>query len=413
MKNLVRILAELPLIEEYSPLRNRRILFGLTASSSIYRSIDLVRKLIRLGAEIKVVMTRESLSLITPDLVEWAIGSKPLIEFTGRAEHIELANWAEAFIIAPATLNTISRIAYGIADQLLHLTAITMMGAGKKLAILPTMNMKLYNSPQYREAINKLASYNNVSIINPLIEEGKAKFPPINDVVHCIDALVNRGRDLEGKYMLITAGPTIEYIDPVRIITNNSSGLMGVLLAREAVCRGAVVDLVHGPLRVEPPYNVNKYPVTTTAQMAKTISKLTNEKQYDAAIFAAAPSDYTVLSRSHKKISTHEHVSLVVRLKQTPKTIKYVSRSKKPKLLIIFSAETVDNHLELVEKARNKLLEYNADLAIANNVSISGVGFSSNYIDACIVSSDSHECMGVIRKEVLARKIIDIVKQNI
>ncbi|WP_245521912.1 bifunctional phosphopantothenoylcysteine decarboxylase/phosphopantothenate--cysteine ligase CoaBC [Staphylothermus hellenicus] len=409
----MRILSELPRREEYSPLKNRRLLIGLTASSSIYRSIDLIRKLIRMGAKIKVVMTRESLSLITPDLVEWATGPKPLIEFTGRAEHIELTNWAEAFIIVPATLNTIAKIAYGIGDQLLHLTAITMMGAGKKLAILPTMNMKLYNSPQYREALNKLASYSNVSIINPLIDEGKAKFPPLDDVAHCIDALVNRGRDLEGKHILVTAGPTIEYIDPVRIITNNSSGLMGVLLAREAVCRGATVDLVHGPLRIDPPYNVNKYPVTTTAQMAKTISKLTNEKQYDAAIFAAAPADYTVLSRSRKKISTRELGSLVIRLKQTPKTVKFVSRNNRPKLMIIFSAETIDNHLELVEKARNKLVDYNADLAIANNVSISGIGFSSSYIDACIVSRDSYECMGVIRKEVLMRKIIDLIKQNI
>lgn len=410
---MVLYLVELPPLGEYAPLKNKKILIGLTASSSIYKTIDLMRKLLRLGAEIRVVMTKESLSLMAPDLVEWATGFKPLIELTGKAEHIELADWADIFVIAPATLNTMARIAYGIADQLLHLTAITMIGAGKKVMIVPTMNMKLFNSPQYREVYDKLVKHDNVSILDPMIEEDKAKYPPLDDVAHCIDASVNRGKDLIGKRILITAGPTIEYIDPVRIITNNSSGLMGALLAREAMCRGAKVDLVHGPLRVEPPYNVNKYPVTTTAHMARMISKLTNKNQYDVAIFAAAPADYTVMSRSRKKISTHESSSLMIKLKPTPKTVKYVSRNKRPALIVIFSAETTDNHLELVERARSKLLNYNAELAVANNVGLSGIGFSSNYIDACIVFKDKHECIGVIRKEVLARKIMDIIKEKI
>jgi len=184
---------------------------------------------------------------------------------------------------------------------------------------------------------------------------------------------------------------------------------MGVLIAREAVCRGAKVDLVHGPIYIDPPYTVNTYNVTTTSELAKKISDLTSVKKYDAAIFAAAPADYTVTEKSPKKISTREVKHLILRLRPTPKTIKYISKSNRPEKIIIFVAETTNDHEELVKKARQKLIEYGADIAISNNVKEPGIGFSSNYLDACIVMRNKYECLGLVRKEIIARKIIDLV----
>ncbi len=401
-------MSELPHRREYAPLVGKKILVGLTASSAIYKSIDLIRELIRMGAKVKAVMTDEVLEYISPKLVEWATGNEPLIELSGKAEHVALSNEYDALIIAPATLNTISRIAYGIVDQALHLLAVAMMGKKKKVIIVPSMHMNLFKSPQYGKAIKILEDL-GAYIIPPFIEENKAKYPPLNDLAHCIETLINRGRDLVGKKLLVTAGPTREYIDPVRVITNPSSGYMGVLIAREAVCRGAEVDLVHGPMYVEPPYTVNAYNVTTTSELAKKISDLTSVKKYDAAIFAAAPADYTVTEKSPKKISTREVKYLILRLRPTPKTIRYISKNNRPEKIIIFVAETTNDHEELVEKARQKLIEYGADIAIANNVKEPGIGFSSNYLDACIVTRNKYECLGLVRKEVIARKIIDLI----
>ncbi len=401
-------MSELPHRREYAPLTGKKILVGLTASSAIYKSIDLIRELIRMGAKVKAVMTNEALEYISPKLVEWATGNEPLIELSGKAEHIALSNEYDAFIIAPATLNTISRIAYGIVDQALHLLAVAMMGKKKKVIIVPSMHMNLFKSPQYRKAIKMLEDL-GAYIIPPFIEENKAKYPPLNDLVYCIETLINRGRDLTGKKLLVTAGPTREYIDPVRVITNPSSGYMGVLIAREAVCRGAEVDLVHGPMYIDPPYTVNAYNVTTTSELAKKISDLTSTKKYDVAIFAAAPADYTVIEKSPKKISTREVKYLILRLRSTPKTIKYISKNNRPEKIIIFVAETTNDHEELIEKAKQKLIEYGADIAIANNVKEPGIGFSSNYLDACIVTRNTYECLGVVRKELIARKIIDLI----
>ncbi|MCD6301619.1 MAG: bifunctional phosphopantothenoylcysteine decarboxylase/phosphopantothenate--cysteine ligase CoaBC [Staphylothermus sp.] len=399
---------ELPYRREYAPLIGKKILVGLTASSAIYRSIDLMRELIRMGAEVKAVMTKEALEYVSPKLVEWATGNKPLIELSGKAEHVALSNEYDALVIAPATLNTISRIAYGIVDQALHLLATAMMGKKKKIIVVPAMHINLFKSPQYQKAI-KLLEELGVYIISPRIEENKAKYPPLTDLASCIETLINRERDLVGKKLLVTAGPTKEYIDPVRVITNPSSGYMGILIAREAACRGAEVDLVHGPIYLSPPYNVNTYNITTTLELAKKISELTSTKKYEAAIFAAAPADYTVMEKSPKKISTREASHLILRLRSTPKTIKYISKNNKPEKIIIFVAETTEDYRELVEKARQKLTEYGADIAIANNVKKPGIGFSSNYLEACIVTKDKYECLGVIRKEVIARKIVDLI----
>lgn len=387
----------------YQPLLNKKIILGLTGSTAIYRSIDLARRLIRMGASLRVIMSRASTKLIGPDLVHWATGSKPYIEMTGETEHIDLARWGDALVIAPATLNTMSKLAYGILDELLTLTATTMLGDRKKVAVVPAMNIRLYNSPQFVNASRMLREM-GVAIIPPFISEGKAKYPPLDDLAHCIDALVNRGLDLQGYKVLVTAGPTREYIDPVRVITNASSGLMGVLVAREAACRGASVVLIHGPMSTPAPYMVESIQVETTEEMARAVEDQTSRVVFDIAVFAAAPADYKPVESSNSKIQTRAVPELALKLTRTPKVIKSVKN--KPRFSIGFAAETATGD-ELYSKGLEKLRDYSLDLIVANNILSSTAGFGKEFLEAIIIDDEGLISKGVLTKYEVARLILD------
>jgi phosphopantothenoylcysteine decarboxylase/phosphopantothenate--cysteine ligase len=394
----------------YQPLAGRRIVLGVTGSSAVYKSVDLARRLIRMGASIRVVMTRFSTRLIGPDLLYWATGSSPYTEMTGETEHIDLAKWGDAMVVAPATINTMSKIAHGVVDELLPLVAVTMIGAGRRVVVVPAMNIRLFNTPQYKRIVEILEDY-GVVVIPPLIEEDKAKYPPIEDLSHCVDAVINRGRDLTGHRVLVTAGPTREFIDPVRAITNPSSGLMGVLVAREAACRGATVDLVHGPLSVEAPYMVSKYYAETTEDMAEVVRDLTTKYEYSVAVFAAAPADYRPVSTSREKIPSRTAQKIVLELVSTPKVLKSISR--RPGVLVGFAAETTSGD-DLVKKAGEKLLDYDLDLVVANNVLSERGGFGKLYLEAVLLDRDKGIiAQGLLLKQEIARKIVDYAVEKI
>jgi phosphopantothenoylcysteine decarboxylase/phosphopantothenate--cysteine ligase len=392
--------------DEYTPLSGKHIALGITSSVAAYRSVDLARKLIRMGAEVRPILTRFATRLIGPDLLWWATGNKPLVEMTGETEHIDVAKWADALVIAPATLNTMSKIAYGILDELLSLTAATMMGDGKKIIIAPAMNIRLYTSPQYERARKLLEEYNAV-IIPPFIEENKVKFPPLEDLAHCIDTVLNRGQDLKGKRIIVTAGATREYLDPVRVLTNPSSGLMGILIAREAACRGAQVDLVSGVTRFNPPYMVRNLNVETTSDMAVAVERLTSENEYDAGVFAAAPADYKPKVYYEEKLSTRSSRSMVIELEATRKVLKAIV--KRPKVLIGFAAESSKAPEELVEKSMVKLHDYGLDLIVANNILSERAGFSKPFLEVCYVWKEGFKCPGESFKEAVARTVVDYV----
>ncbi len=396
----------------FSGLRDKKIIIGLTASSAIYRSIDLARELIRHGAKVVFTATEETKKFIGETLLEWAVGSKPIYEATGKVEHIELAEWADAMLVAPATLATMSRIAYGITEDIVSLTAATILGSGKKLIVVPSMNVKLYNSPQYRRTTETLKSL-GVFVTPPYISEGKAKFPPLRDLIHLVDAMINRGRDLDGINVLITGGATREYIDPVRIITNPSSGLMGILLALEMGARGAFVDLVLGASSHPPPYYVAVHRCETTIEMINVVKKLSQNKRYDAAVFAAAPSDFKPLIKTKEKIDTHDISVLNLRIKVNPKVVNAIPRTKRPRVKIIFAAETVADETTLIEKAMRKLDIYDADMVVANIVGKGLPGFSSELITTCIVTRNERICLGTIGKNILARRIADEISRLI
>ncbi|MEM2025794.1 MAG: bifunctional phosphopantothenoylcysteine decarboxylase/phosphopantothenate--cysteine ligase CoaBC [Desulfurococcaceae archaeon] len=393
----------------YQPLRGKNIILGVTGSVALYRSVDLARKLIRMGASLKVIMTRFSTKLVGPDLFHWATGNKPYIEMTGETEHIDLAKWGDALIVAPATLNTMCKIAFGVLDELLSLTAVTMLGAGKRIVVVPAMNIRLMNSPQYRRSLEILEEQ-GVIIIPSLIEEDKAKYPPLDDLAHCIDASVNRGRDLRVAKVIVTAGPTREYIDPVRVITNPSSGLMGVLIAREAACRGAEVTLVHGPLATEIPYMVKTVYADTTDYMAKAIESLTKEQVHEAAVFAGAPVDFRPISSSEVKIPTRSTPKLILELETTPKVIKSII--KRPRILIGFAAESQSGE-ELLRKGKEKMSDYSLDLVVANNILSERAGFGKEYLDAIIIDSSGVLRDGLIHKHEIARLVVDYIVSSL
>ncbi|MEM0198761.1 MAG: bifunctional phosphopantothenoylcysteine decarboxylase/phosphopantothenate--cysteine ligase CoaBC [Desulfurococcaceae archaeon] len=392
----------------YTPLYGKNIVLGVTGSTAAYRSVDLARALIRAGASIKVVMTKFAARLVSPDLFHWATGSKPYVEMTGETEHIDLAKWADAVVIAPATLNTICKLANGVLDELLVLTATAAIGSGKKVIVVPAMNVRLLRSPVYGRCVEMLREY-GVLVVPPYVEEDKAKYPPLQDLVHYIDAVVNRGRDLEGARVLVTAGPTREYIDPVRVLTNPSSGLMGVLVAREAVARGAMVTLVHGPLSTDAPYMVEKVHVDTTEDMARAVNEYTSKYNYDAVVLAAAPADYKPKVKSESKIPTKQFRELVLELESTPKVVKAIVN--KPRVLVGFAAETARGD-ELRRKALEKISEYGFDIIVANNILSEKAGFGKIFLEAVILNDkDELIAEGLLTKHEIARYVVDYISR--
>lgn len=391
-------------VYEYRPLENKHVVLGVAGSSSLYRSIDLARELRRMGAVVSVVLSRTAAEMVAPRLWRWAVDGDVVAEITGRVEHIGLAESADAMAVAPATLNTMAKIAWGVTDTPVSLTAAALRGAGKPVLIVPAMNINLYASPQRTRVEEMLRSHGYI-VIPPLVEEDKAKYPPIRDLAWCVDAAVNRGRDLEGFRVLVTAGPTYEYLDPVRVITNPSTGYMGVAVALELACRGAEVTLVHGPLKIQPPYLVKRIPVTTTLEMANAVKKALGEEKYHAAVFAAAPADYRPGRRYPEKIPTRQG-PLDIRLLPTPKVLKL--GASRPPVTIGFAAETVRSDEELVERAREKLERYGLTYIVANTV-WRNKGFGKTRTNACIVWGDGEECLGEVFKETIARKIGDLL----
>lgn len=391
--------------EENRYLAGKVVALGVTGSVAVYRSLDLARWLLRRSARVKTVMTKEAAKLVSPTMFEWATGDEVYLEFGGETGHISLSRRVDAMVVAPATLSTMAKIAYGVLDNPVALTAVSVQGYGKPLVVVPAMHENLANSPQYARVTEALSSHGAV-LVPPKVEGGVAKYPEVHHVGRVVAALARRGwRDLAGRRILVTAGPTREWLDPVRFISNPSSGSMGLEIALEAWARGAIVDLVVGAVRVSIPHFINVVKVETTEDMARAVESLTAEKEYDAIIGAAAPADYRPSQRSEAKIPSGSHLTL--ELEPTPKVLASIKR--RPKALVAFAAETVDSLDELRVKALEKLEKYDADLIVGNIVGGEGRGFSARYVNALLASRGSVLFEGEIHKEELAAVIVDHV----
>ncbi len=392
-------------------LNGLRVILGVTGSVAAYRAVDLARTLIRWGAQVRVVLTPTAAKLVSPTLFEWATGVKPLVELTGRAEHVSWAKEADALVIAPATLNTIAKISAGIADNALLALAQSIIGMGKPLLVVPAMHLSLWRQAQ--KSIGELERL-GVHVMHPYISSDAAKMPPVNAVAWWIESRVLRGADMKGLNVLVTAGPTFEHIDDVRVLTNPSSGLMGVSIAVEAYNRGARVYLVHGPLSIELEdyYTsvIETYSVVTTEDMAEQVKRVLASRKIDLAFYAAAPADYKPTIRFKGKIRTAERPELVITLKPTIKIAREAVRVSPETKHVIFAAEASTDECELIAYGLRKLYSTGASFTVVNSVKRPGEGFRSATNRVIVIRRDGRIWrIGRELKRIIARRIIDIV----
>ncbi len=396
---------------EGSELAGKKIALCITGSVAAYKSPDLARELMRLGAEVFCVMTQAAQKIIHPYLMEWATGNPVVTELTGGLEHVALAGEHEErvdlVLVAPATANTISKAACGIGDTSVTSVISTAMGAGIPIIVVPAMHESMYKHPAVAENLRKLREM-GVYVVEPVIEEKKAKLPDVQDVV---DEVVNvlSPKDMQGMKVLVTAGPTYEPIDPVRIITNRSSGKMGIAIAREARRRGAEVTLVCGPTDVRIPRGIKTIWVETTQQLFDAVVTELKSSAYDVVAAAAAAADYTPEKAFGYKVPTREHPSLEIKLTSTPKVIDTVKEVSPSSFLIAFRAEYGVSDEELIQSAIKRMKTANADMIVVNDVGRPNVGFRYDTNEVFVIDKDENVVhIPLTSKKEVAKRVMDM-----
>lgn len=400
-------------------VERRRIVLGITGSIAAYKSAELARLLVTRGYDVRVLMTEAACQFITPATLEALTGNPASVSFwkeqePGQIGHIALSDWAEAIVVAPATADTIAKIAYGFADS--PLTA-TILASTAPLVIAPAMNVNMYANPQTQENIAKLRSRGAI-IVDP--EEGDlacgwkgtGRLASPREIFAYIRRSLT-GADLAGKKFLVTTGPTREAVDPVRFISNRSSGKMGIALAMEAFRRGADVTLVHGPVTVNVPRGISCHPVTSALEMNKTVLSLVYPTEsaaspYDVVIMAAAVSDYRPAELSSQKIKKSTMPGSL-ELVPNPDTLKELGAKKGSEhtpTLVGFAVETGEVE-DLLNEVRRKLEAKNADIIVGNKADDAFEG-STNHV--WIASKHGRiEEVSMTFKSRVATRIIDAV----
>ena len=407
-------------------LDGKKIVLCITGSVAAVKSSDLARLLMRHGADVYPVMSNAACKIIHPDLIHWATGRYPVKDLTGNVEHVELAGntktKADLVIIAPCTANTIGKIASGIDDTSVTTFATTAIGEKIPLIIVPAMHEPMYRHPLVKQNIEKLISC-GIFVLQPRIEEGKAKIPENSEIYKKVLEILSPASAcggnalkgmLKGKKIIVTAGRTVEYIDPVRVITNNSSGKMGVALAEKAAEAGADVTLIAGKITVKPSEKIKVIYTDTAEEMYNAVHKELKTGRYDIFAAAAAVGDWQAEEKSAEKISTHDKDSLVLRLKPTPKIIDSI-RAKYPSLyLLIFRAIGDMAESDLLDNAKWRMEKAKADMVAVNDVSKKGAGFETDTNEMFVITSNGRkEKIAMNLKENVAKKIIDILAEDL
>ena len=401
----------LDIVESYgTELSGKKIVLCVAGSVAAYKSIELARLLMRHGANVKCVMSNASTKLIKPDYMKWATGNNVITKLTGNMEHIDLVDYkrSDLVIVYPSTANTLGKLATGIDDT--PISTILTVAFGSKIPIV--MGLAMHRSMYENAAVRKNIAFleKKVDFVSPNMIEGKAKAPEPEDVLHFILTKFGQSKILKGKKVLMTAGPTIEKIDPIRIITNHSTGKTGVLLASELVSAGAKVTLVYGPGITEPPKGAKIIPVQTVTDMFNEVKKQM-KKKFDIIILAAAASDYIPKNQYSKKIKSTRN-SLTVELKKAPKIIDHIKKLQKDAFLIGFKAETDISKKELAIRAKQKLRDSKADMIIANDI---GKKYFKDirYNELLIVDSKTVVTIGRNKKERIAKLICKNIEKRI
>ncbi len=394
-------------------LRGKVIVLCITGSVAAVQCPEIARKLMRHGAEVYAVFSDAAQTIIHPYLMEWSTGNPVVTELTGKIEHVALAGnhsyKADLVLVAPATANTISKIAMAIDDTPVTSTVTTAFGAGVPIMIVPAMHASMYNHPILKENIQKLESI-DVEFVGPRLEEGKAKIATPDEIIHSIIRKLGAKQDLAKVKVLVTAGPTIEYLDPVRILTNRSSGRMGVEIARAAWNRGADVTLVFGRGSVPPPDEVSVIHAETGQEMYDSVVSELKSKEYRVVIAAAAVADWTPKTPKREKVATRKTATLSIQLRPTKKIVDKVKEIRQETFLVLFKAEHGVSNDELIDRAYQRLQTANADLIVANDVGRPEVGFEALTNELFIIDKEKNVVhIQLTSKQEAAQRLLDII----
>ncbi len=391
-------------------LNGKTVILGVTGGIAAYKAVELLRLLTKGGATVHVIMTKSATEFVAPLTFQTLSGNPvhlDLFNLVAEQEigHISLADRADLFVIAPATANVIGRLANGIADDLL---TTTVMATKAPVLLAPAMNCNMYLNPIYRGNEEKLRLH-GYSFVNPIKGqlacgwEGDGKMQEPSVIAETACSLLSP-KDLIGETILVTAGPTREELDPVRFVSNHSSGKMGYAIARAASRRGARVILVSGPTSLAPPFGVETLRVTSALEMRDAV--MTRFPESTILIKSAAVADYRPLKRADGKVKKGAE-RLVMEMERNPDILAEAGRIKEGKLVVGFAAETDD----LLANARKKLTEKNLDMIIANDIGEPGAGFDLETNIVRLIFRDGRiEEPGIMRKDELADLILDRIK---
>jgi phosphopantothenoylcysteine decarboxylase/phosphopantothenate--cysteine ligase len=389
-------------------LKGKKIVLGVCGGIAAYKAVELLRLYVKAGAEIFVVMTRSAQEFVTPLTFQTLSGNPvhtDLFSLYQEREigHISLADRADLFVVAPATANVIGKVAAGIADDLL---TTTLMATKAKVLFVPAMNVNMWENPLYRQNEEKLAAlgYHFLEPVTGALAcgwEGKGKLPDPQAIFEESERLLGNA-DLAGETVLVTAGPTREELDPVRFLSNYSSGKMGFAIARAARNRGARVILIAGPTCLNPPCGVEFHAVVSAVQMRD--AAMAGMEEASIVIKAAAVADYRPVTSSREKIKKEKTREMTVHLQKNPDILAELGQVKGERTLVGFAAETED----LLENARKKLVEKNLDLIVANDVTQAGAGFDvDTNIVRLLYRDGAVEDLPQLSKDEVAHALLD------
>lgn len=389
-------------------LKGKTVLLGVTGSIAAYKIASLASALKKLHADVHVLMTQNATNFINPITFESLTGNKCLVDtfdrnFQFQVEHVSIAKKADVVMIAPASANVIGKLAHGIADDML---TTTVMACKCKKYISPAMNTNMFENPIVQDNLKTLERY-GYEVIQPASgylacgDTGAGKMPEPETLLAYIEKEIAREKDLQGKKILVTAGPTQEAIDPVRYITNHSSGKMGYAIAKAAMLRGAEVTLVSGRTAIEAPLFVNVVPIVTAKDMFEAVTGISNEQ--DIIIKAAAVADYRPAVVSSEKVKKKEG-QMSIELERTDDILKYLGENKREgQFLCGFSMETQN----MISNSRAKLEKKNLDMVAANNVKEAGAGFQGDTNVLTLITQKEETSLPLMSKEDAANKLLD------
>ena len=394
-------------------LKDKTVVIGVSGGIAVYKTLDVVSRLRKLGVNVNVIMTKSATEFVTPLSFQSLSQNYVVCDMfedpkTWDVEHISLAKRADVFLIAPATANVIGKIANGIADDML---TTTVMATKAKVLIAPAMNTNMYENPILQRNINTLKElgYNFVEPESGRLacgDTGKGKLASPETIVDEVVKLLSKDQDLKGKSIIVTAGPTIESIDPMRYITNRSTGKMGYSIAKEAIERGSDVTLITGPTNLTPPQNLKKLvKIESAKDMYEAV--LENLDENDVVIKSAAVADYKPKNYSNKKIKKSDD-DLVIELDRNKDIAQEIGKIKNNKILVGFAAETND----LIENAILKIKKKNLDFIVANDLTKEGAGFGVDTNIVKIIDKEGNITeYPKMKKEEVANIILDKIKE--